>query len=507
MASTAQNKDGSYLLSIGSAVGGITCLIVTGLILKHFGESLGATDSGRILLGAASVLVHVIGLVLMGLAFGHFCKVRNWYWAPVVLLIMLGAGGYTITSIMGFVATERISVAQSREDAAKAKRKRETDAAEAAKKRQEAQERLAKSQLGFMQAEVKDASGRERRVLQKNFAGDAAKLIAEVGKEPANEQKAASGEIAMRPDAQSEQIAEMTGASVSVVQLTLMAWIAIMMVALEIVLWPLSSFTWPRKIAVELIEDKREEAIAVGTEVCPPLVLTPEPKALPAPLIAELAAVRVSAPDPIPALEPETVAIPHRLILLPGADLWLKAMKFELLPPRPGAPGAWPNAKHAAGCFACWLQAHGQEGPFSHNQIVDLWERCCTAYHRQRLAWNVFKPEIERLKGRPIVDKKIRIDGQESPRPTRWYIASAAREIKKFEAKPDPKQEAAPDPGHRPLASLPVAAANDNRKRTVPAWIDMQRLEARDHKAMMQQQWNRSRKQRGARVGRQARAA
>lgn len=517
--STTTKKEGSYSLAILSALGAATCMVVTALMVRELGQSLGATESGRQLLSSATVAVHLIGLVMMGLAFGYFDRQRDAKgkrlapgWSAGTLIVMIMAGGFTMASIYGFVASQRMSKQAALERQIAEETADKKAAREAANKKLDAQIDMTKGLVDWAKKSVKtDDLGRRER---KDMLEAAQKAITDVAKDtgaPAK-QAPASKDVTMQPDAQAEGLAKVLNLPIDVVQNSLGLWLAALLIVLEMMLWPQTTRLWPRKIAVELIEAKPEQAMALtsGREAGIALTPAPEPKALPAPLPES----REPAPKilgPESHLEPETVAIPHRLILLPGADRWLELMKYPILARKPGPLTEWSSYKASAGCFACWLQAHGLGGPYSHAQIVELWGRCCTDYHKEQIAWNVFRPEIDRLKGRPIESKKIRIDGQESPRPTRWYIADARRAIEKCN-QTDPKKEAEPA-GHRPLAvatsvSLTeAAAANDNRKKVVPAWIELQRLEAREQKWMATQNTMRSRKQRGSRVARMGRAA
>lgn len=521
MSTTATKKEGSYALSILSGAAAAVCMVVTALMVRQLGESLGATADGRQLLSAASVAVHLIGLVLMGLAFGYFEKQRGpdrkrllpgWSFGTLALMIL--AGGFTMASIYGFVASERMSKSAALERQLKEEADDKKAAREVAQKKLDAQLDMTKGMVDWAKKSVKtDDLGRRER---KDMLEAAQKAISNVTKEQEGPTRSApaSKEILMRPDSQAEGLSMVTGLSIAMIQNTLGMWLSFLLITLEMVLWPQATRMWPRRIAVDLIEAKPEvfAALSAGRDAGTALQPAPEQKALPAPTPEQIPVVREPAPKApaIITLEPETVAIPVPLILLPGADLWLKSKGFELLPAKPGPLKDWVSKKQPAECQACWMQAYGLLGPFSHNQMSDLLARMCTAYHKKQPAWNVFAPELEKIKA--IEVKKIRIDGQESPRPKRWYVASADRDIKKFAKESDPKQEASPDTGPRPLArasvSLPEAAANDNRRKKVaPAWLELQTREARQMKFMAQSNSVRSRKQRGARVGRMARAA
>lgn len=526
MASTTR-KEGSYFLSILSGLAAGTCMMVTALMVRQLGESLGATQDGRQLLSVASVTVHLIGLVLMGLACGYFEKQRKpngrrmfLGWSLGTFALMVLAGGYTMASIYGFVASERMSKQAALEQQFKDQIADKQAARDIAKRKLDAQLDMTKGMVDWAKKSVKtDDLGRRER---KDMLEAAQKAITDVTKDGNAPHETASREIVMKPDAQAEGLSKVTGFSIEFVQNTLGMWLAFLLIALEMTLWPQTTRMWPRKVAVELIEDRREERPALGTAAGATLLSTPEPKALllapsqetpierePGPRMVEPAPKVIDTPS----LEPETEAIPHRLILLPGADLWLAQMKFPILAPKSGNPEEWASYKVAGQCFACWLRAHNLLGKYSAGQIEDLWGRCCVAYHKKQIAWNQFKSHFEDPR-RGVVSKKIRIDGQESPRPTRWEISSAEREIRKYA--PHPKQEASPE-GQRPLARASVSlevAANENSPQIVrrkvgaiPAWIDLQQIEARQMKFMMQQNAMRSRKQRGNRVSRVGRLA
>ena len=527
-----KNDSAALRYSIGTIglLGSGVLLAVSALMNYRFGYTLGRTPEDGHIYGMAAMAADSLKACVPFIIFAAWrSRVMPVFWGSLVVwMVMLtfglaGAAGHAALNRLD-TASNRVGAATSYQDARTELKSARLDRGFIPPHRPEAtvraeMEKHKTNRAWTQSSECSEATGKSQRDYcsqyhtlnaELGYAMQAAKLDARIEKLTAkSDQIGSHGGVQSEADPQASVLSKLTTLDIPTTQIVLILLIvAVLEVGGGFGPYVSLSYIFPRKPHEEL-EQKAEAPALAGTEVVTALEPVPEPKALPAPLIPELPAVRVSAPDPIPALEPETIAIPPRLILLPGADLWLASMNFALKPPRSGELGEWPSHTQAAKCFACWLRAYGLEGPYSHNQIVDLWGRCCTAYHKQQLIWNQFKGSLEKVRG--VEWKKVRLDGKETPRPMRWFISTPeaiAADIKRFaKSAPDPKQEAAPDPGHRPLASLPVAAANDNRKRAVPAWIELQTIESRQMKFMATQNSMRSRKQRGSRVNRMARAA
>ena len=431
--SKTRTHDGSYAIAIGAAIGGAICLALTGFILHTFGKSIGTTLEGKALLSWAAVAVHILGFVLMGLALGYFLNkhTRSWSWAVPCFLVMLSAGGFTFTNLYGFASGERMSATKAAEDARQRIVDAATDRKELARQRQAAQERLAKSQLGFMQAEVEDARGRSRRQLSKDFAKNSAQIIAEIGKE---NQVAPTARVdaELSPDEGAAQLAEITGLTTRAVQVGYAMWLAKLLVALEMLLWPMASFTWPRRISV---------ALEQAPERAPPVE-------------AEAVAVLAEPVAPIPAkptlmLEHKTerppVQAPERASwqLMPGAEASLAAIGMPAHTSGPLRPKI-RDKKELAAKFVTWLQAGALHGEKRHSDddIQRLLAEFCRAYHCEQPIDADIRTGLGLLPNRLAYKSR---PADNPGRPVRWSIAPgkypkpAAR--KEPEPASSPKQE------------------------------------------------------------------
>jgi len=230
-------------------IGGCACFAFTILMNQAFGSSIGATEQGKALLGGAAIVIDIVGLGLFGLAAGAIARSEKWHVRLVAVplfLVVLACAVNSIVSIMGFVASERMAVSQARERRLAVIAERQQQSDQAAKERREAQERLAKTQLGFMQAQMRDARGRERRVLSKDFAKGASEIIAEVGKDAERAGATASEApiVIVHTEGQAELIADATGLDQKLVRTVSMASIAVLLIVLKVCCFPLAGFFW-----------------------------------------------------------------------------------------------------------------------------------------------------------------------------------------------------------------------------------------------------------------------
>jgi len=443
----ANKRDGSYSLSIGAALSGIVCLVLTGIILHTFGKSIGTTADGKALLSWGAVAVHVIGLVVMGLLFGYFRKRRNWSWAIPCGLIMISAAGFTFTNLYGFASAERISATKAVEAAKQRTDKAEKERLTLAKQRQEAQERLAKSQLGFMQAEVEDARGKARKQLSKDFAKNSATIIAEIGKEAPAAAPAPKAEAELSPDEGAVQIAELTGISQQAVQTGYAMWLAKLLIALELFLWPCASFTWP---------SRRSDIIDVDYNHIPAQPLVTEPARGPEQGLLPPAQMAIEAPiisQPGPAPESPAQADPFPVtstarLPLPGSVSSLDAIGFPLHQ-RPDRRRDKSQPREAAQRFAVWLRAFDLvREPLTDEDITKLYAEFCEDDYRQPTAENLMRGELKNLRGVDWGKPRTKGDDGEIKRPTRWLISRG-----KYSLPPTPtKQEGNVLAYPRPLA-------------------------------------------------------
>lgn len=458
MSHTASARDGSYGMSFGAGLGSALCLALTGWILHAFGEMTGTTAEAKQIFSKANLAVHILGFVLMGLALGYFLnkRSRNWFWAAPCAILLLSTAGYTWTNLYGFSSAQRITATKRIEDAKKKAADKQAERTLLAQKRQEAQERLAKSQLGFMQAEVRDAaSNRERKALSKNFAKDSAAIIAEIGKEAvaAPDTKV---ETEVDADVGATELAKIAGMTTEMVQVGLAMWLAKLFVGLEMLLWPMASFTWPRKIAVATtIIDATYTNVVPAAPAAPPVATDLMEAPGPTPLLAP--------PEPPVAdnlSTPEQVPTPTRHPL-PGSEQSLSEIGFQPDKTHAGPKRDKRPPKEAALGFLAWLRAFDLvRDPLTDQDMTRLYAEFCEADHREQTAENLMRGELKNMRKYVTWGKPRAEDGSRS---ARWTIKPGKYpKVTAPEPAPaHPKQEGVLLRMVRPLAEAP----SDGRPR------------------------------------------
>ena len=184
-----------YLLAILVGLSAAAALAITTRMNQMAGVSQAATEEGQFLLGWAAIVVHVAGVVLCGLVMGAAAKRGYKKLAFGMGTIVIASAIFSAMSIMGFMASEALSVTKSREAQIEQRSLDSEARRKAAEKRLEIQAKLAEKALGLNQVDVKGKGiGREERkdIRKSNQEGQRA-LIAEIGKAEAH--KRAVGEI------------------------------------------------------------------------------------------------------------------------------------------------------------------------------------------------------------------------------------------------------------------------------------------------------------------------
>lgn len=91
--------------------GGLVCLALTATMNFLQGESLGVTDAGKWVNSISSVVVDVVGLLFMGLAAGACLAAKRWLPAIVFSLVVIFSAVWSVNSMIGFQAGERLAAA------------------------------------------------------------------------------------------------------------------------------------------------------------------------------------------------------------------------------------------------------------------------------------------------------------------------------------------------------------------------------------------------------------
>lgn len=416
-------------LSTATLVGGVSCLAITVLMNRHVGALMGATVEGAALLSSSAVAIEVVGICVMGMVAVAFARHASWWVKALAILpaiVWLASTAVCISSITNFVAAERLSVDRARKEQEADIKRRRDRADEAAKERQRAAEKasedrlraqqdLAKTQLGFMQAQVREAGKKDRKVLQKGFAGEAAKIIGEIGKAeapaaPAPEAAAAPEPvIIVRSESGVELIADITGLDQRSVLVMQMGALAVLLIVIEALCFPAAALLWPHAGEATVLPEvltalkSHFNAPEIPPPVASPLLI--ESAALPA--IAPPAASDTVVPAPPPLPEPMPEPRPARTPL-PGAEASLRGIGFPLDGKPPGPQRERQQAKVAAQRFLVWARAYGLADSYSPARIEELLTEFCVEDHREKPATTHFLSALADLHGvrkrRPIVD-------------------------------------------------------------------------------------------------------
>lgn len=466
-------------------IGGFACLALTALMNRHAGVSQGATEEGRQLLGAASIVIDVVGIVVMGSIAGNLLAGSGWgkkFMGGMVMVVVIGCAAFSITSIMSFVASEWISVAESRKAVIQAAKDREAAIEKAAKERREAQERLAQSGLGMMQAQVKDAgSKKERKVLGEQFAKGTSAMIAELGKEQQAPAKPAEPpqqqEIALVPDGGAVVANWLLNVPERTWQVSRSAAIAVLLILLKLFAFPLGGYYWGRK----------EERSYATIDVTPTIVVAALPAAeAPIALAAAPAPLQIAAAKPVEAKPVPAVAAAVGPEPAPEWRPLLEQMDF--FAPRKGALREPLERKVLGYHWLTWLYAYGKTGIFSPDQVDRMYEEfCLSGWRESGTGVNVAKGELHaaalKLDKRAIErDKQSRWTiTLKSPKRMRELLvkrglltqstASMSQAVKEV-AGADPKPEEAPEERVVPFAVASGVAgppANDDTPRPAAA--------------------------------------
>lgn len=395
-------------IGLGLVAGG--ALLTTILMSRHAGEMMGATDEGRRLLSQGAIVVDV-AVCLSGMAATAFVLSPGWFrktMGAVFLMLTLGLVTLAVFSITNFIAAERMSVQRAEEERARLAEERRDAERKAAERRQaaeearlqaalKAQQDLAKTQLGYMQAQVKDARGRERKTLSKDFASGAAKIIAEVGKQASPAETPAiptplpdESKVALHTAAGPELMAEVSGYDQKAISAAQIGGIAIALIIIEALFSMGAGLAWrleeeprralPRQMpAASAIVDA--EAVEVPALPAPAVPTAPAPS--PEPIRTKVAEPAPPAPPPPP---PEPVSMPGAIVpvLAEGAEPSLGAILFNSRLQPTGARREKDDPSAAADRLVTWLRAYGMGGSYTSDTILALHADFCRRDHREQ---------------------------------------------------------------------------------------------------------------------------
>ncbi len=391
-------------LAAGFGVAGIFALLVTVAMNRAFGVSAASTTEGAQLLSTAAIVIDVAGLVLFGIAAGALLRQGQRAGAALCFTIMLAAGGFSMMSIVSFVASEQKGLEYAR----KAEEKRKADAEQAQRTAQkevrDTQARMAEQHMKWLQGTVKEADGRRER---KDMLEAAKKVITEVGQQQmASVPKAEvpKEEVKARPDSGTELLATFTGIDYSTVQVLRMVYFGALLLIIKSFAFPLLAYFWSPQEAKVIDLEPEDPRSAVLTEVKP---------ALAAP---RLLALGKPADTPKPAFPPRPE---------PGSDAKRLLEAIDFAPPYYRGPERDKDARdHVAWRFLAWVTAHGLGGEHNNEKMDSMLDEFAATDHRPAWASRVVKAELQSL-GKGFATTKQasvpRADGGRD-RATHWVI-------------------------------------------------------------------------------------
>ncbi len=386
---------GPRTLSILLYLAGFTALIITALMNQSFGVSQGATEHGRQLLGTAAIVVDVAGLVIFGSVAGRLAAAGRRTLAGIVGAVVIACAGFSIASVMGFVASEKLSMASAREAQLKAITDTQKAKLAAEKERRDTQARLAEQHMKWTQNSVRkdDMSRREKRDALESIG----KVITAVGQDGKETVGAESGPvIVIRPDGQAELISKLTGIQPETISLSMMAWLSVLLIIIKALSFPFAAYFW-----------RTPEMAFAGIPVAPPVAPPPDPL----PALAKQMAL------PPPRREPlDNKVLTIREEPNPEWRALLAQVDFPPLGARhkgPKRPKEKPTVSAAR--FVLWLAAYKETGDFPSDHLDKLYEEFCTTDHRDPCGTRVIKPELEAF-GKKIARK------WQGPEGTTWSI-------------------------------------------------------------------------------------
>jgi hypothetical protein len=195
--------------------------------------------------------------------------------------------------------------------------------------------------------------------------------------------------VPVKTDALAAIVARRMGWDLAMLQASPTLLLALMLIVIEIPLWPLAAYFWRRG---PLVVGPVPAAYA-AVEADPPRGGTVGPaepqKALPAPQAAvAIQSEDVWQPDPEPpparpakppqAIARQPISEEARAALDASGYPWVRLVGELLERESPEA---------SAQRFALWLRAFGLHGEHGSERMDELYQQCCAEYHREPVPW------------------------------------------------------------------------------------------------------------------------
>ena len=229
-------QHGSYLLSIAALAGGLAFLVVTIYLNLQFGYSLGLSQEGKFGQGALSIGIDC-AFALFSAITGYFIVRGRWF-TIVPLIITILCGAYSLSSLVGWSASERVA----KSNLATANAKAEQNAGELSNAKVLRQ--WEQSLEWLRSTVVKTEDRRERSQLLTS--------INQALKEPPTV-KAVKSVDTIVTDAQADvlaKVAQAVGFNVKNedVMLVMVLWIAALAILVKGALLMFGAYLWPRRV-------------------------------------------------------------------------------------------------------------------------------------------------------------------------------------------------------------------------------------------------------------------
>lgn len=360
----------SYLLYYSLIAAGVVCFTITSLM--GYLAAVAQSASGGLVLGAAFIAIHIIGVAIMGSVSGSFARRKRWIGAIATGFIVVGAALLSVKNVTDYVATERTSLMKARQAQAAAQDERTKASLEATKKRQDLQAKLAESQMKWIQG----TRGRN----QADMAEQGNNLIKDIGKADVSMPDLPKQEVIMRTESGNELISKIFGWDRDAIELTQMLYGSIFLIILESFLWPLAAFFKPGAAEAAAL------AIAASAPLTP-IVESPKAKLLAAPKKDKPITVRM---DPTPE--------------------WRQLLDEIDYPPagsrHKGPPRSKDRREHVAPRFLVFMQAYSETGEITTDELTSIYEDFNGVDHRVAWGDRIVKSELEGL-GRKFVTKNM----------------------------------------------------------------------------------------------------
>lgn len=285
---------GARALSIITFLAAGAALAVTLAMNWHLGRSFAHSDVGQILQGAASLINDVFAATL-ALAVGVLWVARRRVLASAIAMAALAFGVYSMVSVAGFGAAERIAKARATSNIIK-------ESVDAARRASETEIALRAEQLEWMREQYKAARKGDKAALMAAISAETSKPIP---------QALTAAPVPAFSDAQSEVLAELSGFRADHIQVGFTILVGVLLVSAKLIGFGLVPVLWSAG---------RENPVVNTVAASVPIDLAPS-----------------DPPPSVSAPAPDLVAPAPDMLRLPANDIG-PAVTERTAPPAAAAP-------------------------------------------------------------------------------------------------------------------------------------------------------------------------